>query len=159
MVGLARRIERVEELSLKLSSKKGKLHPFKADITKEEDILQAFEWTKKNLGPVSILVNNAGKSNMSLVSDFKTEQWRELLDLNVLGLCIATREAVNSMKENNIDGHIIHINSVNGHRVPPVPGLHIYAASKHAVTSLTGTMRLEFASMDSKIKVTVSLIV
>lgn len=77
--------------------------------------------------------------------------------MNVLGLCTATREAVNSMKENNIDGHIIHINSIYGHRVPNSPGAHIYSASKHAVTALTESMRAEFAITGSKIKVTVGL--
>lgn len=79
--------------------------------------------------------------------------------MNVLALCTATREAVNSMKENNIDGHIIHINSIYGHRVPNAPGAHIYSASKYAVTALTESMRAEFASTGSKVKVTVSLVV
>lgn len=79
-----------------------------------------------------------------------------MLDTNVLGLCIATREALKSMKKNDInDGHVIHINSVAGHWVPFFDGISIYPASKHAVTALTETLRQELISKGSKIRVTV----
>lgn len=54
-----------------------------------------------------------------------------------------------------IDGQVIQINSVLGHKVPPIPGLSIYPATKHAVTALTETLRHEFNHEKSKIKVTV----
>lgn len=91
--------------------------------------------------------------------DGDTEAWKTIFDVNVLGLCIATREAVKSMKENNIDGHIVHINSVVGHQVINYPGLNVYPASKHAVTALTETLRLEFNSLGLKIKITVSALI
>lgn len=128
-------------------------------MTKEEDILQAFEWTKKNLGPVHILVNNAGGAALTTnLFDGDTQHWKRVLDLNVLGLCIATREAVKNMRANNVDGHIIHINSVGGHKVPNIPNLNVYPASKFAVTALTETLRQELNSIGSKIKITVSII-
>jgi len=58
------------------------------------------------------------------------------------------------MRANNIDGHIIHINSINGHIVPNFPGLSLYPASKHAVTALTETLRQELNQIGSKIKIT-----
>lgn len=51
-MGLARRVERVEEVA-----KKGKLCAFKADVSVEEDILDAFKWTEKSLGTVHVLIN------------------------------------------------------------------------------------------------------
>jgi NADP+-dependent farnesol dehydrogenase len=99
VVGLARRSERVEELAKKLHGKKGKLHAVKADISKEEDILNAFKWTSDNLGPVHVLVNNAGVAeNTNLTTQGDTKKWKNVFDTNVMGLCIATREAVNIMK-------------------------------------------------------------
>lgn len=59
------------------------------------------------------------------------------------------------MKENNIDGHIVHINSIAGHKVHNFPELNIYQASKYAVTALTETLRLEMNSLGLKIKITV----
>jgi NADP+-dependent farnesol dehydrogenase len=156
VVGTARRSELVEEHAKQLSGKKGKLHGIKADFSKEEDILKTFEWTTKNLGPVHILVNNAGITKETSLTEGKTEDWKATLDLNVLSLCIATREAVKVMKAKKINGHIIHINSVYGHTVFNVPNLNVYPASKYAVTALTETLRQELNHLGSKIKVTVS---
>jgi len=153
VVGIARRVQAIEEHSKKLSNKKGKLYAFKADITEEEEILKAFQWVKTNFGAVHILINNAGFLKESLLTEGKTEDWKRILDINVLALSIATREAIKSMRDNNINGHIIHINSINGHKVPPAPGVNMYPASKHAVTALTETLRQELNSLGSKIKI------
>ena len=59
------------------------------------------------------------------------------------------------MKANQIDGHIVHINSVVGHTVPNYPGQNVYPASKYAVTALTETLRQELNHLELKIKITV----
>ncbi|KAF2902137.1 hypothetical protein ILUMI_04045 [Ignelater luminosus] len=153
VVGLARSRTKLEELSTKLENKNGKFYAFRTDITKEEDIVNAFEWIKKNLGPVHILVNSAGILRYDTLVDGNTNFWKEVLETNVLGLCIATREAVKDMKANNVNGHIVHINSISGHKVTNVPTINVYAASKHAVTALTETLRQELDSIGSKIKI------
>lgn len=61
-----------------------------------------------------------------------------------------------NMRANNVDGHIVHINSVLGHVIPPTRGANIYPASKHAVTALTESLKHELNSLNSKIKITVS---
>lgn len=159
VVGLARRKENIEALAKKLAGEKGKLYALKADLRKEEEILAAFEWMKANLGPVHILINNAGLNRMNELINGNTENWRHVVDVNVLGLCIATREAINAMKEHQITGHIIHINSVLGHKLVNVPFMNIYPATKHAVTALAETLRLELKRMGSKIKITVWILV
>lgn len=128
----------------------------KTDLTEECDVLKAFEWIKINLGSVHILVNNAGcaMANANLING-DTDLWRKTLDLNVLGLCVVTRETVKCMRENNVDGHIININSVGGHKVPICPKFNVYSASKFAVTALTETFRQELNSVGGKIKITV----
>lgn len=74
-------------------------------------------------------------------------------------MCICTREAVRIMKDHNVAGHIINMNSVVGHYIPMMtePLLNVYPASKFAVTALTETLRQELRYYKSKIKVTVSL--
>lgn len=155
-MGLARRKDRIEALALKLSGHKGRLHALKCDMTCESDILEAFKWVKANLGPVSVLVNNAGLSQPNTLIRGNTQMWKTVLDTNVLGLSIATREAVDQMMENGIDGHVIHINSILGHYVAHVPKLNMYSASKFAVTALTETLRQELVNLKSKIRITVS---
>mgnify|MGYP005985044375 FL=1 len=117
--------------------------------------MNAFKWIEKNLGHVHILINNAGISKENLLRDGDAAAWKQTFDVNVMGLCIATREAVKIMSANNIKGHIIHINSVVGHKVIPFPGINVYTASKYAVTALTETLRHELNAIDSKIKTTV----
>lgn len=154
VAGLARRVGKVEELAQKLKGKPGKLYAVQCDITKEADILKAFKWVKENLGPVYVLVNNAGVGVPSSLSDGKTEEWKTVLDTNVLGLSIATREAIRDMKDKGVAGHIIHINSINGHYICDMPN-HMYYGSKYAVTALTEVLRRELVKMGSRIRVTV----
>lgn len=156
VVGLARRPELIENLAKQLQNEKGKLYSFKVDLTKERDILIAMEWVKEKLGPIHILVNNAAILKDSLLTEGDTQIWREIFETNVLGLSIATREAVKSMKHNSIEGHIININSIVGHSVPKGVNLNVYPASKHAVRALTESLRQELNSLGMKIRVTVS---
>lgn len=69
-----------------------------------------------------------------------------------------TREAFQSMKSRNFDGHIIIINSIIGHKVPNNPAgssYNMYAPSKYAVTSMTEVLRQEFQIEKTGIKITV----
>ncbi|CAG2059212.1 unnamed protein product, partial [Timema podura] len=155
VVGLARRAELIEELSAELKGAPGKLHALKGDVSKEEDILAAFDWVKKNLGRIDVLVNNAGVLYLSMLTDGETSHWKQIFDLNVIGLSICTREAFKLMKEKGVDdGHIIHINSIDGHMPVKFPGMAHYFASKHAVTVLTEGLRRELVQLGSKIRVT-----
>ncbi|PSN32246.1 Dehydrogenase/reductase SDR family member 11 [Blattella germanica] len=156
VAGFARRVDRIQELSKQLKDSPGELHAVRCDITKEDDILAAFSWVKEHLGGVDILVNNAGVVHQALLLDGDTSDWRHMLDVNVLGLSICTREAYKSMKEHEInDGHIVHINSIAGHGLPNNKrNLHMYGASKNAVTQLTEGLRRELVQKKSKIRVT-----
>ncbi|XP_031353913.1 farnesol dehydrogenase-like [Photinus pyralis] len=154
VVGIARREDRGRELELALDGKKGRFYHLTADITKEQEVLNAFKWIECNLGVVHILVNNAGTTRETTLIDGKTTCWNDILDLNVLGLSMMTREAVQSMRANNIAGEIIHIGSLTGCiSSAPVKGLRMYCASKHAVRSLTEGLRQELLEVGSQIKI------
>lgn len=155
-MGIARRKELVKALADKLAGKRGQLYPVKADLTNERDIINAFSWVRKNLGPVHILINNAGSMGVTNLTEGDTKIWQRTFDINVLALCIATREAIKDMKANKVDGHIIHINAVLGHYTPPFPQFNVYGASKYSVTALTESLRHELNSINSKIRITVS---
>ncbi|XP_065082199.1 farnesol dehydrogenase-like [Ochlerotatus camptorhynchus] len=156
VVGLARRVERVEALKSDLpDSIRSQLHAVKCDISKEEDILQTFKWVEEKLGGVDVLINNAGVARqMYLLEKGNTQKLREVMDTNVMGLVMCSREAYQSMKNRSVDGHIVHINSVAGHKVVDFPQLNIYSASKYAVTAITETMKNELRNAGTKIKVT-----
>ncbi|XP_023312927.1 farnesol dehydrogenase-like, partial [Anoplophora glabripennis] len=122
-------------------------------MTKQEEIQEAFKWIKENVGPVNILINNAGINRKTTIIDGNIEDWKKVLDTNILGLAVASREAIKVMQEHLIDGHIVNINSVSGHQVSSLPFLNVYPASKYAVTALTETLRKELVAIKSKIKI------
>lgn len=152
---MARRIELMQEIAAELSGSAGKLYGYKVDLLNENEIIEAFKWVEENVGAIHVLINNAGTTNDNTLYNGDTKAWKKVLDLNVLSLCITTREAVKYMTKNEINGHIIHINSIYGHKTPSFVGLNVYAASKYAVTALTEELRNELKSISSKIKVTV----
>lgn len=120
------------------------------DLRDESQILNFFAAVKDRWGRLDALINNAGLGHKESLMTGSTEAWREMLDVNVLALCICTREAVSLMEPANA-GHILHISSMSGHRVPAIAGL--YSATKFAVRSLTETLRRELRAADSSIRI------
>ncbi|XP_049856576.1 farnesol dehydrogenase-like [Schistocerca gregaria] len=152
VVGLARRVDRVKELEL--PDAPGKLHAIQGDVTDEDSILAAFKWIKDNLSGVDVLVNNAGVIEESELTSAPTDLWRRVLEVNVLGLSICTREAVQDMLARGVDdGFIIHISSLAAHSPPYNSDLAMYYASKHAVNTLLEGLRKDLVARGSKIRV------
>lgn len=148
VVGCARRVDRLQQIRERLG---GRFHPIACDLRKESDILQMFAEIETLWGGVDILVNNAGLGHNASLLSGSTEQWREMLDVNILALCVCTREATRQMHARN-QGHVIHISSMSAHRVPPNSG--VYSATKFAVRSLTEGLRQELRAQDSPVRVT-----
>lgn len=137
VVGLARRKERVEALQeLVPATSSGKIYAIQCDLSRESEIASAFEWVESNLGGVDILVNNAGiLKTMHLVDADNSKELREVVDINIMAVAICSREAFQSMKKRNVDGHIININSIVGHSVPYLHMIptNIYPATKYVL--------------------------
>ncbi|KAG8191537.1 hypothetical protein JTE90_019601 [Oedothorax gibbosus] len=150
VVGCAREVDRIPKTD------DGSIIAIKCDLTSEEDINSLFSDIRERFGRLDLCINNAGLSHdVSLLStqENATQKWKNMVDVNVLALCICTREAVKLMKENNIDdGQIIHISSMSGHRIPEQTS-YMYVATKCMVKSLTEGHRRELRADGSKIKV------
>lgn len=164
VVGLARRKEKVEALQQYIpNSVSAKLYSIKCDLTQESEIKAAFNWIENSLGGVDILINNAGIiRTMNLLDPDNSQDLRDTIDTNILAVVLCTREAFWSMKKRNVNGHLIHINSQAGHKIPFFVGLYpsfnIYPSTKYAVTAMTEVMRQELQVFDTKIKITVSIL-
>ncbi|XP_036334602.1 farnesol dehydrogenase-like [Rhagoletis pomonella] len=158
VVGLARRVERVEALRNEVDAAAAKLiHGLQCDMRNEAEVVAAFKKIEAKYGPVAVLVNNAGIGrHSSLLAEGSSHDARDIIETNVLGLVNATREAFRSMKANGGDGHVFLINSIAGHRVPSVLSIpmNIYSPSKFAVTALAEVYRQEFLSMQTQVKIT-----
>ncbi|XP_044728985.1 farnesol dehydrogenase-like [Chrysoperla carnea] len=156
VIGVARRLDRLENLSTELKNESGQFHYRQVDMTKEEDIQAAFKFIKDKFSVMHVLVNNAGVLRFDTsLKDGSTESWRHQLDVNVTGVAIASREAVRLMKATNTDGFIININSITGLHVAVPFGKYanIYPATKHAVTAMTEALRQELFNENVKIRV------
>jgi len=148
-MGCARRIDRLHRLRDRLGAR---FHPIACDLRDEASILRMFAELEALWGPADVLVNNAGLGHHAPLLSGHTEAWREMLEVNVLGLSICTREAASRMAARHVSGHILHISSMAAHRVPPDSG--IYSATKHAVKALTEALRLELREAGLGIRVT-----
>ncbi|XP_076342583.1 dehydrogenase/reductase SDR family member 11-like isoform X2 [Tachypleus tridentatus] len=155
VVGCARDVDKIRSISQEedIKSAKGSLMPIKCDLTKENEILDMFEEIRKTYGRVDVCINNAGisESNSTLLEG-DTASWRQMLEVNVIGLCICTRECVKLMRENNTDGQVIHISSMSAHRIPP-GGFAFYSGTKFMVRALAEGLRNELRAGKSGIRV------
>jgi NADP-dependent 3-hydroxy acid dehydrogenase YdfG len=148
----ARREHRIRELAQEMPAGPDRVLAIRVDLRDEQQILELFRAIERRWGGVDVLVNNAGLGHLSPFASGSTEQWREMLEVNVLALCICTREALRQMEARGEGGHVIHISSMAAHRVPPGSG--VYSATKFAVRSLTEGLRQELRAKGSSIRVT-----
>lgn len=155
VIGVARRVERIQELATSLTGCKGKLHSVKCDLSVDSERSAMFDHVISTYGgSLHVLVNNAAMSTAFSLIDGTPDQWRQMLDLNVVALCHLTSLAVKHMEEKGVEGHILHISSEGGHFVIPMKELHFYSATKFAVRALTEGLRMELKDLNTKIKVT-----
>lgn len=115
----------------------------KADVSKEEDVIDMMEFVNNEIGPLDILVNNAGKTRDNLIIRMKTEEWDEVIGTNLKGTYLCTKAVVRGMMKRKY-GKIINIASVVG--VTGNFGQGNYSASKAGVIGFTKSMAKELAS-------------
>ncbi|XP_017850893.1 farnesol dehydrogenase-like [Drosophila busckii] len=160
VVGLARRLERLEQLRLELpAEQRAQLHSRQCDVTDLAAVNAAFDWIEHELGGVDILVNNAGKLAGGQLVTLCLETAQQVLQTNVMGVVYCTQRAFRSLQSRSAAGHVVLINSIVGHQLfntPPgsVQPLNMYPATKHAITALTELYRQEFRDLHTQIKVT-----
>jgi NADP-dependent 3-hydroxy acid dehydrogenase YdfG len=102
------------------------------------------------LDRLDVLINAAGVGRMSSLHSGDADDWREMWEVNVLGLAIASREALKRFDPES-GGHIVHVCSISGHRAPQTSAF--YAATKFAVRALTDALRHELTAMKSRSRV------
>ena len=108
------------------------------DVTDEESVHAAFD-RLRSVGPrLDVLVNNAGSGGGQPIDQTDTASWRRVIDTNVWGTFLVTRQAVPMLAQG---GRVISLSSVLGRF--GVPGYTAYCASKHAVIGFTRALSLE----------------
>lgn len=146
----ARREDRLQDLVKRITDNGGKAYPIAADVSEEVQANEIVQKAQKELGRVDILVNNAGLMLLGMIEGANTEDWRRMINTNVLGLMYATHAALPIMKQQG-GGHIVNISSVAG-RVARA-GSGVYNASKYGVVAFSEALRQEV--LKYKIRVTI----
>jgi len=142
LILIGRRKERLDNLAAELADKDGvKTLTRRLDVrdkNKVEEVINSLpdEWKK-----IDILVNNAGLGRgLNPLYEDNIDGWEEMIDTNVKGLLYVTRFVVPGMVERK-SGHVINIGSIAGHEA--YKGGGVYCATKHAVTAITRSLRLD----------------
>ena len=139
----ARRLERLEKLVAEIKRGGGEAAAFTIDVTDRTSVSRAFADAESALGPITVLVNNAGVPSGAFFTRTTEEEWREVMSVNLDGVFRVGQEAARRMAANRTGGSIINIASLLGFGV--IKGLSTYSATKAAVISLTKSMALELA--------------
>jgi 3-oxoacyl-[acyl-carrier protein] reductase len=115
----------------------------KADVSNSSEVGALFETAVKEFGKVEILVNNAGITRDSLLMRMKEEDWDAVMNINLKGTFLCSKEAVKIMAKQRY-GRIVNIASVVAFMGNP--GQANYSASKAGIVGLTKTLAKEYAS-------------
>lgn len=139
----ARRVDRLEKLAADICAAGGTAVPVAMDVTDRASVTSAFDAAEKALGPIDVVVNNAGIPSHSWFLKTSEEEWRDVMAVNLDGVYRVGQEAARRMVAAQKSGSIINISSILGYAV--FKTLAPYSASKAAVISLTRSMALELA--------------
>ncbi|HEX4613538.1 MAG TPA: SDR family oxidoreductase [Urbifossiella sp.] len=148
VVVAGRRPEALAETVARAETNAERVLAVPADVTDPESVRALFDRTTAAFGRLDLLFNNAGVSAPSVPLDELTiEQWRTVVDANLTGVFLCTREAFRVMKgQAPRGGRVINNGSVSAHA--PRPNSAPYTATKHAVTGLTKAAALDGRRFD-----------
>lgn len=136
----ARRVERLQSLVSDLEKQGGKAVAVETDVTRKEQVEALIKTAVDKFGRVDVLLNNAGLMQQSRLDSLKTDEWDNMIDVNLKGTLYGIAAALPYMQAQK-SGHIINVSSVAGHKVTSAGS--VYCATKHAVRAISEGLRSE----------------
>lgn len=115
----------------------------KGDVTVEEDVINLVQTAVNKFGTLDVMINNAGIENPVASHEMPLSDWNRVINTNLTGAFLGSREAIKYFVENDIKGSVINMSSV--HEMIPWPLFVHYAASKGGIKLMTQTLALEYA--------------
>jgi len=138
----------MEESKKKIEEAGGKASVVVADVRDVAQVRGLVDGAVEATGRLDIMVNNAGLSYPASIIDGDPEEWRSMLETNVLALLVGCQAAVKAMRACNAEGQIVNISSVAAQR----NNSGVYGSTKHAVNAISSSLREELE--DDTIRVT-----
>jgi NADP-dependent 3-hydroxy acid dehydrogenase YdfG len=136
----ARREDRLESVAERIESADTDALVVPTDVTDEAAVEAMIETTVAELGRLDVLVNNAGVMLLEAVEDADTDDWRQMVEVNLLGPMNATKAALPVMQEQE-SGHVVNVSSVAGRRASSTASG--YNATKFGINGFTEAFRQE----------------
>jgi len=146
----ARREDRLEDLRSRIEGDGGTAVSLAADVADEESAHRFVRGAHEALGGLDGLINNAGLMLLGPVEGTDAEQWRQMVDVNLLGLLYCTQVAIPLLRDGG-GGDIVNISSVAG-RVAN-PGSAVYNLTKWGVVGFSEALRKEVAHSGIRVAV------
>jgi NADP-dependent 3-hydroxy acid dehydrogenase YdfG len=145
-----RRKERLQELEKELLKRKGiRVLSLCFDVRNRDEVQSVISGLSEEWKNIDILVNNAGLAvGMDHIDEGNIDDWERMIDTNVKGLLYVTRAVSPRMVERK-SGHIINISSIAGKQEYEYG--NVYCATKHAVDSLSRSMRIDLLKHNIKV--------
>ena len=110
-----------------------------ADVRDVEQVRALVDGAVAETGRLDIMVNNAGLSYPAKIMDGDPEQWRSMLETNILALLVGCQSAVRAMRACKAEGQIVNISSIAAQR----SNSGVYGSTKHAVNAISSSLREE----------------
>jgi NAD(P)-dependent dehydrogenase (short-subunit alcohol dehydrogenase family) len=137
----ARSQEELDETVSAIRAAGGRVEARALDVTDREQVSNSFEALERELGPIDLLVNNAGRSHaLGPITESDPDEWWRDVEINLRGPYLCTRQVLPGMLERG-GGRIVNVGSNLG--LHPMPYAIAYAASKAALMRLTDSLALE----------------
>jgi NADP-dependent 3-hydroxy acid dehydrogenase YdfG len=146
----ARRGDRLNTLAEKIAISGGKARPIITDVTDEVQVQNLVQKTKTEFGQIDILINNAGIAAVGAIDGGNTSDWKDMINLNLLGLLYVTHAVLPILKAQGA-GHIVNISSVAG-RTARV-GIGVYNATKWGVNGFSESLRQEVCKQNIRVTI------
>ncbi len=145
----ARRLEPLVELEKQIESRDGRAIPLCLDVTDQASVADCVSVAETELGPISILVNNAGVGESKTAFDVTEDDWDRVVDTNLKGAWLVAQEVGRRMAHLGHGGSIINIASVLG--LAASSQVPAYCASKGGLVNLTRALAVEWARHDIRV--------
>ncbi len=126
----------------------GKAEVIPADVRDLAQVRGLIDSAVEATGRLDIMVNNAGVGYPASIMDGDAENWRTMLETNILALLVGCQSAVKAMRDCGAEGQIVNISSIAAQR----NNSGVYGSTKHAVNAISATLREELE--DDTIRVT-----
>ena len=139
----ARRADRLAEAAREIEAAGGRCLPIALDVTRSDSVAAAVAAAESELGPLTILVNNAGVTVAKPVLQHTEEEWDYVLDTNLKGAWLMAREFAQHLVDRGRPGRIVNIASVLGVRT--IAWVPSYSAAKAGLIHLTHVLAMELA--------------